>query len=105
MVHVITSISVAKGKIADVLKIYETFTPLVNEEKGCAMSLPTVDFDTDIPTQHKENGIITVIEKWESIEDFYAHLSASHMIEFRENINGLVDKVSIKVLQGALIES
>lgn len=103
MVHVIASIQVAEGKIAEVMKMYETFTPLVNEEKGCVRHLPTVDFDTEIPIQQKESGIITVIEQWDNIEDYYAHLSAPHVIEFRENITELVEKVSIKVLQSALI--
>lgn len=102
MVHVIASIHPVEGKIGELLKMYEAFIPKVMEDKGCLMYLPAVDFDTEIPNQSKEKGLITLIEQWENVEDFYAHLSAIHVIEFRESIAELVEQVSIKVLQSAL---
>lgn len=102
MIHVIASIYVKDGSLPDVLRIYETFAPEVNREDGCLMYLPTVDHRTDIGTQVQEGHMITVIERWESMAAFMAHLSAPHVVQFRRDIQGVVEKVSIKVLKNAL---
>lgn len=102
MIHVIASISIKEGRLEDIKKIYEFFAPKVEIEKGCRMYCPTFDYSTDIQTQVKDNNVITVIEKWESIEDFKAHLSAPHVLQFREDIKGIVENVSIKVLEDLL---
>ncbi len=99
MIHVIASIYVKEGKMSDVQKVYESFVPKVNSEKGCIMYLPTIDHKTDLPTQVLDDKLITVIEKWESKQSFQTHLSASHVIEFRKQIVDIVEKVSIKVLE------
>ncbi len=102
MIHVIASIFIKDKKMADVLKIYETFAPQVNQEEGCLLYLPTIDCKTDIATQVQAGNIVTVIEKWESMAAFKKHLAAPHVVEFRENIKEIVEKVSIKVLKSAL---
>lgn len=102
MIHVIASIYIEQGKLPEILKIYESFTPQVNNEDGCIMYSPTVDQPTEIITQVQDSAIITVIEQWENLEAFNAHLNAPHVIEFRKNIKGIVEKVSIKVLKDAL---
>ena len=101
MVHVIASIVIEEGKMPDVLKIYENFVPLVTAENGCIMYQPTLDMDTPIPTQVKDANVVTVIEKWENMAAFNAHLNAPHVIQFREDIEGIVSKVSIKILENA----
>jgi len=102
MIHVIASIIVRQDKMPDLLKIYETFIPKVNMESGCIMYSPTMDLKTDIVTQKQEANVVTVIEKWDNIAAFKEHLSAPHVIEFREDIKGVVDKVSIKISTNAL---
>lgn len=62
---------------------------------------PTVDIDANIPPQILEENVVTIIEKWESLEALTAHLSAPHMLSYREKIKGIVEDVSIKVLQEA----
>ena len=99
MIHVIASIFIKEGKLAEITKIYESFVPKVLAEEGCIMYCPTADFETEIPTQLKEKNIVTVIEKWEDLEAFHAHLNAPHSCEFREDIKDIVEKVSIKVLK------
>ena len=84
------------------MKIYESFVPKVVAEAGCIMYCPTADVETEIPTQIKEENVITVIEKWQDPESFNAHLCAPHVLEFREDIKGIVEKVSIKVLKNIL---
>jgi len=102
MIHVIASIYVREGRLSEITEIYESFVPKVLAEKGCMMYCPTADFETEIPTQQKERNIVTVIEKWEDLESFNAHICAPHSCEFRENIKDIVEKVSIKVLKNIL---
>lgn len=102
MIHVIASISIKEGTLEDIKKIYASFAPKVEKEMGCLMYCPTVDYNTDIHTQEKDTNIVTVIEKWESIEAFNAHLNTPHVFEFREDIKGIVENVSIKVLEDIL---
>jgi len=98
MIHVIASIFIKADKLADIIKIYQTFAPLVNEEKGCLLYQPAMDCKTDIKTQVRDERIVTVIEKWETLDAFKNHLNAPHVVEFRKNIKNVVEKVSIKVL-------
>jgi quinol monooxygenase YgiN len=44
---------------------------------------------------------VTVIEKWNSLEDLKAHLEAPHMLVFRGRVKDLVSEVSLKVLEAA----
>ena len=60
-----------------------------------------MDIDANIPPQILDENVVTIIEKWESLEALTAHLSAPHMLSYREKIKGIVDDVSIKVLQEA----
>ena len=104
MIHVIASIYIKDGRMPDVLKIYKGFTSKVNQEEGCLQYLPTLDHQTDIATQVQESNVVTVIETWEDMAVFKAHLNAPHVIQFREDIKGIVEKVSIKVLTDALAQ-
>lgn len=99
MLHVIASITIKEGAIEDIKRIYASFTPKVEQEEGCIMYRPTVDYLTDIHTQVLDNCTITVIEKWESEAAFKAHLNAPHVLQFREDIKGIVENVSIKVTE------
>jgi len=44
------------------------------------------------------SNAVTIIEKWGSLEDLQAHLSAPHMLAYKEKVKGLVDKISVKIL-------
>lgn len=102
MIHVIASIYIKNGKLDEIKAIYKAFVPEVESESGCILYCPTYDFPTDISTQIKDRTVITVIEKWASSQAFHAHLTAPHVIQFREDIKGIVEKVSIKVLENLL---
>lgn len=102
MLHVIASITIKEGAIEEMKKIYASFTPKVEQEEGCLMYRPTVDYQTDIHTQVQDNNTITVIEKWESETAFKAHLNAPHVLQFREDIATIVENVSIKVTENLL---
>lgn len=101
MIHVIASIYVKKGRLAEFIKIFKSNIPNVFEEKGCQEYMPTIDVPTGFPPQELSNNVVTVIEKWDSLECLQAHLSAPHMLVYKEKVKDLIDNVSFKVLEEA----
>ena len=73
--------------------------PYVLKEKGCIEYMLTIDVPTGLPPQEMNKNVVTVIEKWSSIENLKAHLSAPHMLKYRERVKDLVEKLSLKVLK------
>jgi len=61
----------------------------------------TVDIDADLPLQSLDENVVTIIEKWESLEALRDHLNAPHMLVYKEKVKDIVEGVSIKVLQEA----
>ena len=98
MIHVIASIHVPTDKISRLMEIYNAFVPFVLMEEGCLEYTPTVDYPTSLKRQVMDATVVTVIEKWTNIEAFKAHINMSHSVQFRKDIEGIVDQVSIKVL-------
>jgi len=45
--------------------------------------------------------VVTIIEKWQSLEDLRAHLAAPHMLAYRTAVKDIVADVSLKVLTEA----
>jgi quinol monooxygenase YgiN len=45
--------------------------------------------------------MVTIIEKWDSLEALRNHLTAPHMLAYREKIKDIVEDLSLKVLQEA----
>jgi quinol monooxygenase YgiN len=45
--------------------------------------------------------VVTVIEKWQSVEALQKHLEAPHMVRYRRTVKDLVLSVSIRVLEPA----
>ncbi len=101
MINVIASIQVIEGKLSKFIEIFKSNVPKVIEEKGCIEYVPTVDVPTGFPPQELNSNVVTIIEKWGSLEDLKAHLTSSHMLEYREKTKDLVEKISIKILKEA----
>jgi quinol monooxygenase YgiN len=101
MIHVIASIHIKEGRVTDFLEIFKANIPHVLEEKGCIEYVPTIDFPTGLAPQELNGNIVTILEKWQSLEDLRAHLVAPHMITYHENVQDIVEKVTLKVLEGA----
>ena len=102
MIHVIAAIEIVEGKQGDFLEAFHELVPLVHAEDGCIEYGPAVDVDTPIEIQDpvREN-VVTVIEKWESVEALEAHLQAEHMQANRERVKDMVAGIKIQVLQPA----
>ena len=98
MIHVIASIYIKEGGVAEFVEIFKANVPAVLAEKGCIEYAPTVDVATGLPPQEVNDNVVTIIEKWESVDALKAHLAAPHMVAYQGKVKGLVDKVTIQVL-------
>lgn len=101
MIHVIASVSIKQGTRGDFLEIFKANVPLVLQEKGCIEYRPAVDVAAGLDPQVLDENLVTVIEKWESLDDLHAHLSAPHMLTYREKVSSMVEGVVLKVLEDA----
>ncbi len=101
MINVIAFIQTKEGRRSEFIEIFKSNIPNVLEEKGCIEYVPTIDVPTGLPPQELNKNVITIIEKWENLEDLQAHLSAPHMRAYNEKVKHLVDNKSIKVLRAA----
>ncbi|MBC8438770.1 MAG: antibiotic biosynthesis monooxygenase [Deltaproteobacteria bacterium] len=99
MINVIASIQIKEGHLSEFVEIFKSNIPKVLEEKGCIEYVPTIDVPTGLPPQELNINGVTIIEKWDSLEDLKAHLTAPHMLAYREKTKTLVDKMSVKVLK------
>jgi len=101
MINVIASIYIREGRLSEFIEIFKLNIPNVLKEKGCIEYVPTVDVLTDLPPQKLDDNVVTIIEKWNTLDDLQAHLSAPHMLAYKENVKDLVDKISLKILKEA----
>jgi quinol monooxygenase YgiN len=102
MIHVIAAIEVAAGRRDDFLAEFHKVVPLVRQEQGCLEYGPAVDLATDISLQTPlRDHVVTVLEKWESLDALKAHLDAPHMAEYRERVEGLVAGLTLHILEPA----
>jgi quinol monooxygenase YgiN len=99
MINVIASIQIKEGQLSNFVEIFKSNIPKVLEEKGCIAYAPTIDVPTGLPVQELNSDVVTIIEKWNGLEDLMAHLSSPHMIVYREKTKTLVEKMSVKVLE------
>jgi quinol monooxygenase YgiN len=99
MINVIASIHVKEGRRSEFIDIFKSNVPKVLEEKGCIAYVPTLDVPTGLPPQELNRNVVTIIEKWESLKDLQAHLTAPHMLTYKEKVKDLVENVSLKILE------
>ncbi len=102
MIFVIATIEVQEGQRDAFLAEFHRLMPLVHAEVGCIEYGPTVDVVTGIPVQIAQRPlVVTIVEKWESLETLKAHLVAPHMIEYRVRVKDFVKGVTLQVLEPA----
>ncbi|MFW6189994.1 MAG: putative quinol monooxygenase [Planctomycetota bacterium] len=102
MIHVIANIEVRAGKLDDFLDIFHRLMPQVLAEEGCLDYGPTRDARTDIDAQvpYRQN-VVTVVERWRDMDALESHLASPHMAEYRENVEGMVQDVTLQILEPA----
>jgi len=101
MIHVLASIHVKENSLNAFLEIFRANVPNVRAEKGCIEYVPAVDAATDIPVQQRQPSVVTVIEKWESVDALLEHLETPHMAAYKEATRDMVMQVDVKILQEA----
>jgi quinol monooxygenase YgiN len=102
MIHVIATIQTTPGQTQAFLAAFRQLVPLVRAEAGCIEYGPAVDVQTPIAIQAPiREDVVTVIEKWASVEALQDHLAAPHMQKYREQVKDLVLGVEIQVLEPA----
>jgi quinol monooxygenase YgiN len=102
MIHVIATIETAPDMREDFLAAFAELVPDVRAEQGCIEYGPAVDMATSIGDQTTaRDHVVTVIEKWESVEALQKHLEAPHMARYRRTVKDMVLSVSIRVLEPA----
>jgi quinol monooxygenase YgiN len=100
MIYVIATIEVTEGKREDFVKAFRANVPNVLAEDGCIEYEPVIDIATEAPAQPSVRpNVVTIVEKWESLDALKTHLVAPHMISFRESVKDLLQGVSIQVLE------
>lgn len=102
MICVIATIELEAGRRDDFLAELHKIVPGVLAEKGCVEYQPMVDLATQVGGQVPERpDVVTVVEKWESVEALEAHLMAPHMTAYRKRVKRIVAGSSLAVLEPA----
>jgi quinol monooxygenase YgiN len=100
MIHVIATIQVQPGRRAEFLDEFRKIVDTVRGEAGCLEYGPTVDVETGIAVQPKARpDVLTIVEKWADVDALEEHLSASHMLRYRERVKDLVAWVDLRILE------
>jgi quinol monooxygenase YgiN len=61
-----------------------------------------IDLPTSVGAQRTvRDNVVTVVEKWESVEALETHLMAPHMMQYRKRVKGMVTGSSLSILQPA----
>jgi quinol monooxygenase YgiN len=100
MIHVIAVVEVAAGERDAFLKEFHKVVPFVRAEEGCLEYGPTIDMETDFAAPARDD-VVTILKKWEDLHYLRAHLVALHMLEYRKRVKGLVERMTVHVMQNA----
>jgi quinol monooxygenase YgiN len=101
MLTVLASIYIKAGNLDKFLEIFKANVPNVRAEKGCISYTPMIDYDSKLEPQEINENLVTIVEQWEDMAALNEHLAASHMLEYKENVKDIVEKVTLKILQDA----
>ncbi len=102
MIHVVATITLNPGVRAAFLEVFRWVTPLVRAEDGCVEYQATIDVPTTLAVQEGPRpDVVTVVEKWATLEALYAHTKAPHMTEYRAKVKDYVVGVRLQVLEPA----
>ena len=101
MINVLAAIRIKPGKRDEFVQIFKTNVPNVLAERGYIEYAPNIDVDADLAPQVLDENVVTIVEKWESLEALRGHLVAPHMAAYKEQVVDIVEGVEIKVLEPA----
>ena len=101
MIHVIAQIDVVPNSRSNFLREFNQIVPDVMSEAGCIEYAATVDASTDLDRQYRNETRVTIIEKWETVEHLKAHLTAPHMLSYRERVGAMIVNAQLNILEPA----
>lgn len=101
MINVVASISVKPGKRDEFIAAFKENLPAVHAEEGCIEYFPAIDIELGVPAQELNENVVTIIEKWESLDHLKAHGVAPHMLAYRERVKDIVEGMTLKVVEAA----
>lgn len=101
MIYVLAAIRLKEGSLEQFLDVFRANIPAVLAEDGCIEYVPTVDAASNLPPQQLDPAVVTIVEKWESVDALHAHLKAPHMLEYRKRTKDMVESMTLKVLTPA----
>ena len=102
MLSIIATIELQPGRRTEFLQLFKQLVPKVLAEEGCLEYAPMIDEPTGIPGQPPVwMDVVTVVEKWASIEAVERHLAAPHMAEFRAASRALRKGITLHILAPA----
>lgn len=102
MVIVIAEIHLHPGTRESFLREFREIVPQVRAEDGCLEYGPAVDCETAIAAQVPlRPDVVTVVEKWESVDALEAHLVAPHMMAYRPKVREFVRESRLHILEPA----
>ncbi len=102
MIHVVATITLNPGIRLAYLDVFRWLTPFVRAEAGCVEYQATIDVPTTIAVQDPpRSDVVTVIEKWTTLDALYAHSAMPHMNEYRAKVKDYVMSVKLQVTEPA----
>jgi quinol monooxygenase YgiN len=102
MIHVLATLKVDPVRRNEFLAAFAELAPLVHAEEGCIEYSAAIDEPTILPVQEiVGDDAVVVVEKWASTDALAAHLTAPHMVTFRDKTGSMVRGVSLRVLRPA----
>lgn len=106
MIHVVATITLHPGVRKAFLAEFLRITPLVRAEDGCLEYQAALDTPSSLSAQIPlREDVVTVVEKWASVEALAAHSQAPHMADYRVQVKEFVKSVSLQVLAPVLTPS
>ena len=102
MIHVIATIELNPGTRDAFLAEFHRLVPLVHAEDGCIEYGPTIDAETDVAAQPPRRAdVVTVVERWASLDHLKRHLAAPHMAAYRPKVKDMVARTTLAILAPA----
>lgn len=101
MIHIIAQIDLIPNSRNNFLAEFNQVVPKVRGEAGCIEYAAGVDAVTDLERQHRDPDRVMIIEKWETLDHLHDHLTAPHMLAYRERVGEMILSAQLNILDPA----
>jgi quinol monooxygenase YgiN len=99
MIYVIAEITLDESTRTEFLDIFGKLVPDVRAEHGCIEYGPAVDVTTGMKgLEAPREDVVTIMEKWDSIEALKAHMKTPHMQKYQQDTKDYVRGKKIRIL-------